>query len=115
MESSEDQEWMQELVLDYSSRWPHEEADIHEQVEVDILAKECISRFYNEIKVLQWNEIAKKIFSHSIPRDACKSSIFKLQTEIKSTWLDTHLWNCLGCIYIVLTLDLLNDERVVVF
>ena len=34
MESSEDQEWMQELVPDYSSRWPstHEEDDIHEQV-----------------------------------------------------------------------------------
>jgi hypothetical protein len=53
MESSEDQEWMQELVPDYSSRCAsaHEEADIHEQVEVDRLAEEFISRFYNEIKL----------------------------------------------------------------
>ena len=40
MEGCEDQEWMEALVPDHSSRWfsGDEEAEIHEQVEVDKLA-----------------------------------------------------------------------------
>jgi hypothetical protein len=76
MESSEDQEWMQELVPDYSSRWPfvHEETNIHEQVEVDILAEEYISRFYNEMKLqrqsslIQYQEMLARVLFLSLKR-----------------------------------------------
>lgn len=52
-ESSEHQEWMKALVPDHSSRWSSadEDADIDEQVQVDRLAEEFISKFYNDIKL----------------------------------------------------------------
>lgn len=61
MESSEDQGWLQALVPDHSSRWSsvHEEADINEQMEVDRLAEEFISRFYNEIKLQRQSSLTQ--------------------------------------------------------